>query len=230
MRVLPYKVYRRTIMVGLEDPHNRLVLSELETLTGRRIKPAVMLSSCLEMALRNIAASERLQALPQKRAPRVPVHIGEPSSPGNDAPRAPRDGASEAQHTRGQTRRLHRARQFLRDALVAYGSEDLTVALTALDQSLVLDPFDPRAHRHRAYILKELEDFPGAERAFINALALDSTDFGTWRELAAVCVQQGRVDAAVDAWIRAEEIAVTSEQTAEVRAQLMKIQQGQDHL
>ena len=55
IRALPYRVFRRTILVGLEDPHNRLVISELEKLTGRRVKPAVVLSSCLDSSLKELS-------------------------------------------------------------------------------------------------------------------------------------------------------------------------------
>ena len=56
-RALPYKTFRRTLVIGLVDPHNRLVIGELEKLTGRRIKPVVVLYSVMNEVLRDLAST-----------------------------------------------------------------------------------------------------------------------------------------------------------------------------
>ena len=196
-------------------------------MTGRRVKPAVILSAALDRLLRTLVLThETLQEStashrknrPEKRPPPVSHRLSVPTRLASFSP-VPAD----------QSHRVHRARQTLKDALTALGAGEYEAALNALDESLRLDPFDPRVHRHRGRILSWLGEIDDAEQAFLNALALDGKDSGTWFALGTLLESQGRLDDAIDAWIRAEDTASNSEQKVEIRGQLRRIQQGQEY-
>jgi tetratricopeptide (TPR) repeat protein len=69
--------------------------------------------------------------------------------------------------------------------------------------SLVFDPYLPSMYNYRGVALHQVQDFQGAEQAFLDGVTVFPNDTRTWINLGETRVHQFRLDLAVDAFRQA---------------------------